>query len=114
MQNAKLTDMKLSKAEKKANNEGCCISTSGGPDYSWGLEINLDDAALKKLGVKALPEVAGECRIVAVGKITSASMTAGEKNTSRNVRIQITKLDIDFAGDDEKAMQRGFAKGSKK
>lgn len=107
----KMTDMKMSKAEKKKDMEVCCGSNSG-PDYPWGLSINLDEAALNKLGITELPDAGAECDVMAVGKVTSVSSSASDGDTRRRVEIQITNLRVTFVDTDD-AKER-FAKGYKK
>lgn len=88
-----MTNMKLSKADKKRPGYGA-PDISSGPDYPWGLSINLDTAALKKLGIKDLPEAGEECMIHAVGKVTRVSQSASDKNEDRSMEIQIMKLEV--------------------
>ena len=101
----KMTDMKMSKAEKKGMGYASPVESSG-PDYPWGLTINLDTAALKKLGMKDLPEAGDECMIHAVGKVTRVSRSADGKKVSRSVEIQITNLAL-VCQEDER--EKGFA-----
>lgn len=114
MAEPKMADMKMSKAEKKSSD--CCMPVTGnGPDYPWGLELSLDEPALKKLGIKALPDAGAECNIVAVGKVVnvSQSATAG-KEGQRNLRIQITKLNVELESDEAAQVLRGYKGKAKK
>lgn len=99
----KMTDMKMTKREKKRM-FGSPVETNGS-DYPWGLTLNLDAAALKKLGVEDLPEAGEECIIHATGKVTRVSESANEKESDHSVDIQITKLAL-VCEEDEKA--KGF------
>jgi len=88
------------------------VGSPSGPDYPWGLEINLDEAAIKKLGISELPDATTECSIHAVGKVTRVAQSAGEKSKDRSITIQITKLAIsqqDEEADDQ--LRRGYKKG---
>ena len=98
----KLTNMKMSKRDKKRMFGVPTVAGSSGPDYPWGLSISLDNAALKKLNVDELPEAGEECMIHAVGKVTRVSESANEKSTDRSIEIQITKLALVDHDDEEK------------
>ena len=54
----KMADMKISDKERKEMYVGPTAPSSmqKGPKYPWGLEIRLDDEALKKLGLDELPD----------------------------------------------------------
>src|SRR3972149_1905604 len=100
----KLTDMKLPKTKQKET----VSPVVSKQEYPWGLQINLDDAALTKLGIKELPEVGIECMLHGTGKVTRVSQSASERDKgSRNVEIQLTKLALEH--DDKKEKQKGFA-----
>jgi len=103
-----MVSMKRTKAEQKDDND---ISMGSSP-YPWGLQISLDEAALKKLGFKELPDAGELCQITAVGKVTSVSSTAQEKNPVRRMEIQITDLNVACEDEDEDAER--FTKGYKK
>lgn len=109
----KMTDMKMSKAEKKGMGYASPVESSG-PDYPWGLTINLDTAALKKLGMKDLPEAGDECMIHAVGKVTRVSQIANDKKEDRSLEIQVTKMSVMHDEDEEDQVRRGYAKGPKR
>lgn len=103
----KMQDMKLSKAEKKREGYGSpSVGASSGPDYPWGLSINLDTAALKKLGIDELPDAGEECMITAVGKVTNVSSSANEKKGERSVSIQVTKLCVSLGDHDKEAWDK--------
>jgi len=86
-----MTNMKLTKAEKKKFTTSPTVGGST-EDYPWGLSINLDDAALKKLDIDDLPEPGDRCVLHAVGKVTQATQSANEKKTDRSISIQIMRL----------------------
>jgi len=107
-----MTDMKLSRRDKKKM-FGSLVGAPAAadtPDYPWGLTLNLEAAALKKLGVDELPDVGEECMLRATGKVTRVSESASEKKTDRSVDIQITKLVL-VCEEDE--MAKGFATADK-
>jgi len=102
----KMSNMKLSKRDKKRMFGAPIAVGSSGPDYPWGLSLTLDTAALKKLGVDELPAAGEECMIHATGKVTRVSESANEKKTDRGVEVQITKLALIS---EEDGMAKGFA-----
>lgn len=112
MKDAKMpmADMKMSKSEKKQMYGTAAPSEStSGPDYPWGLEINLDDAALKKLGIKELPDAGTECQVMATGKITEASQSAKASGEGRrSLRIQLVKLHLECETDEKAAFNKVF------
>lgn len=93
----KLTDMKRTPKEKKTSMEPKAMEM---PDYGYGLCLRLDNEALEKLGIKALPKVGAEMSISAMGVVTSVSSHESQNRDDRNVEIQIQKLGLD-AEDDE-------------
>lgn len=106
----KPVSMKLPKSRQK---EMARPIASGGQQYPWGLEITLEDDALKKLGMDHLPAVGVECKITGMGKVTSIRESASEKSETRSVGIQITKLAL-VHEDNEEAFERGYRKTSRK
>jgi len=90
-----MTDMKMSKAEKKMYPRS--VGSTSGPDFPWGLEVRLDSAALKKLGIESLPAAGEDCMIHAMGQVTRVEESATEKNQERSMTIQITKLSLSQA-----------------
>lgn len=101
----KMIDMKLPKSKRHET----AMPVSSGQDYPYGLTINLDNDSLKKLGMKELPEVGAECMVHGVGKIVRVSESAYEKEESRVVEIQITKLALSH-DEEEEAVARGYKK----
>ena len=98
----KMIDMKFTKADKKKLNSPMAVVDSH-QEYPWGLNLNLDNAALKKLGIDDLPDAGDLCSIQAIGKVVRVSQSASEKNNGeRSVEIQITNLAL-VSQDVEKA-----------
>ena len=97
-----MADMKLSKSDKKKENT---LVAMGSNDYPWGLVINLDESALKKLGISELPDAGDEVQIKAVGKASRVSSTTSEGKKLRSLEIQITKMGISCDEKEEKAMK---------
>ena len=94
VEHSELVDMKRTKKDKK-DGGAVCSSPMNGEDYPYGLALSLDDAELSKLGMKKLPEVGDEVKIVARAKVTSVNQSASENGgDSRSVRYQITRIKI--------------------
>lgn len=65
------------------------------PQYPYGLSIDLDDGALEKLGITALPKVGAEMMITAkcvVKSVSSNQMQGGDAES--RVCLQITDMEI--------------------
>lgn len=91
----KLNDMRVTDEEKKAREVRCGMRCDGddGPDYPWGLSINLDQDSMRKLGMTEMPKLGEIMHLEAVAKITSLSENSSEgSDDSRNVTLQIMLL----------------------
>jgi hypothetical protein len=87
-----MVDMKMSKKEAK---EQCSPSTDEGPRYPYGLSINLDNDALKKLGIGDSVEVGDEVTISAKATVTSKSGYQTMVGDSENsLGLQITGMEV--------------------
>jgi len=100
MMNAKMVALARTPAEMKADNPSVEIGGSSRDKYGYGTSITLDAEALKKLGLKDLPEVGAEYHIMATGKVTSVSQNASETNQSSRLEIQLTHLCLNSEADD--------------
>lgn len=98
----KLSDMKLSKVQKK-DMMPTAVSADSGPDYPYGLHITLDSAALDKLGISKLPKVGAKMSLQAVGVITSVSQHESKDHDSRSVKIQLQEMGV---GSDEPVTEK--------
>jgi hypothetical protein len=90
----KLQDMRVSDAEKKAEAkicEPCC--GDGGPDYPWGLALDLGKNELAKLGMAELPKIGDIIHLEAIAKVTSLYESASEGGEdSKNCTLQVMLL----------------------
>lgn len=87
-----LVSMKMSPEEAK---EYGAIDIGEAPQYPYGLSIDLDDDALEKLGITALPKVGSEMMITAkcvVKSVSSNQMQGGDAES--RVCLQITDMDV--------------------
>lgn len=89
----KIVSMERTAAEKKAAQERYTGPSDAGPDYPYGLCINLGKDELAKLGIDKLPEVGDEFHIYAVCCVTRVSQSADDKGEdSKGVELQITQM----------------------
>ena len=94
----KFTSMKLSKKQKKAGMEvPTTASGSDGPDYPWGLEINLEKDSLEKLNLGATSFKIGETGMIhAKYEVTRLSETASSEGSgASSVNLQLTDLALE-------------------
>lgn len=84
----KLASMKLDPKEQKK--EGDIAYEK--PLYPWGLCVELNDDALKKLGIDDLPDVDDEMTLTASVTVTSVSARANAEGEARSMSLQITAL----------------------
>ena len=88
-----LVSMKLTPAEAKT--EDCCAGVSDPADqpaYPGGLSIYLDDEALAKLGMTALPDVGAPLTLMARVEVCSKSQYENQKGTDTSLSLQITDM----------------------
>ncbi len=86
-----LTSMARTPAElKEANGPSKYVPSK----YSYGTSINLNKEEMEKLGIKELPELGDEYRIVGVAKVTRASSTATQGGKDTSMELQITHMDL--------------------
>ena len=84
-----LTDMKLPKRKKSSGCEVACDE----PRYPYGLEISLDNDAIKQLGIE-LPEAGEQFILVGVGPVTRVSQTDNKRGKDRSFSIQLQKIEV--------------------
>ena len=100
-----LIDMKYSKTEKKKRlmdyptTLGNKKSKDTGPEYPWGLDINLEKEQINKLrlDLKKL-KVGDEIPVDAVLKVRSLSESEGESGKSQNLSLQMIKVAVKKKG----------------
>lgn len=107
----KLVSMERTAAEKKAAEERWNAEAETGPDYPYGLCLNLGGDELAKLGIKTLPAVGAEMEVTAKVKVTSVSSSESERGEGyKSVSLQITEMSLD---DGERASAAERLYGSK-
>ncbi len=88
-----LVDLKLSKSERKEAIKP--PSEYSGPQYPYGLCLDLNEDTLEKLGIKDLPGVGDEMHFIAVAHVTSArSSEYEESGLSKSICLQISDMAI--------------------
>jgi len=90
----KLTNMEMTKAEKKESSP-VAMSDYNGPDFPYGLKLCLDNASLEKLGFDALPKVGAKMMVHAMGVVVEVSQHESKNHESRRVEIQIQRLGVE-------------------
>lgn len=91
-----LVNMERTAAEKKAAEERWNAEVETGPDYPYGLCINLGSDELAKLGIKDLPAVGSELEMTAKVKVTSVSSSESEHGDGhKSVSLQVTDMSLD-------------------
>jgi len=85
-----MTSMKMSK--KKAKTSHMCETDA--QRYPYGLQIELNDDSLTKLGMTDLPSVGEEMIVVGVAKVTSVSQRDSGQNKTRNVSLQLEAMEV--------------------
>lgn len=89
-----MANMKMTK--KRMREMGSPVSDSKRNHYPWGLNIHLEKEEMDKLSldIKDL-NIGDSLDISGKAEITSISQNAdGEDNTSQNISLQITNLDV--------------------
>ena len=90
-----LTNMRMTAEEANEESGSPTAGDNDAPQYPYGLEIQLDDDALKKLGL-ALPSVGYTFMITALATVTrvgSSQVQDGDKEESTS--LQITDMQLD-------------------
>ena len=75
------------------NREDLIDVTSDEEGLSFGARLHLDDDMIEKLGLDSLA-VGDVVSVVAIAKISSTSEFADEDDSSKNMTIQLTKMNV--------------------
>lgn len=91
-----MINMAYTPEEAKEECSSPCATADGeGPKYPYGLELSLDDAALKKLGITDLPDVGYVMNLKAVVIVTRVSSSQSQDNEAeKNCSMQITDMEV--------------------
>ena len=90
-----LKDMALSKAEAKDVLTEYSTPTIGdAPKYPYGLNLDLNDDVMKKLGMTTLPGVGSEMTLTATVKVIRVSAYEEQDGAEQCMGLQITAMDL--------------------
>jgi hypothetical protein len=107
-----LKDLKITKAEAEKEKKNYAISGPGdGERYSYGTRLTLDDAELKKLGIKELPAVGTVLMFEAKAKVISSRQSASESSNNRSIELQITHMDLEADEGKEEVSEGELTRG---
>lgn len=96
-----MIDMKV--AKKDAEKETVEVVEHEEPKYPWGLQLNMNNDELEKLGLMdSKIEVGDEMRIEAVCKVMSVSEDETlNEGVRKNIRYQIIKMEVENEEEEE-------------
>ena len=103
----KMTDMKRTAADKKAEEEKYSGHKLGGEDYPYGLSIRLDHHSLKKLGLHegGLPKVGSKLMLHAHAHVKSAGESSEEGGKMRrHLELELRHMNIEHGAPGKKEM----------
>jgi hypothetical protein len=93
-----LKSMAYSKAEQKERNSPSskvCESPYSGDKYPYGLRLDLNKEALKKIDMKSLPKPGTKMILTAEVEVVAARQSDRvDGDTDRSIELQIVKLDL--------------------
>ena len=89
-----LKSMKMSPSEKKKGN--LPTDKPGKEDsYPYGLCLNLESEAIKKLGLSKLPKVGSILMVTAKAKVLGTELHESGDEKRKSISLQITDLALD-------------------
>lgn len=110
----KLVDIKRTKADRKAEQERYSTADElGGDDYPWGLNLRLDDATIKKIGLGDV-DADQAVRVYAEAFVSEDTVNKRNGKSVRNVTLQITKLAVAQSESDDDAADDMYSTPSDK
>jgi hypothetical protein len=90
-----LKSMKMSPAEQKEYAQPSLVTGPDAPSYPWGLCLTVDDDALEKLGLPALPTVGQTMMLMASVEVKSVSASQRGDELYRSLELQITDMALE-------------------
>ncbi len=107
-----LTDLKITKAEAKKEAKNYALAgPNEGERYSYGTRITLDEAELKKLGIKEMPSVGTVLMFEAKAKVIGSRQSATESSSNRSLELQVTHIDFEGDEGDEEVKEGELTRG---
>lgn len=89
-----LTNMKMSPQEQKEYAQPT-VATGDAPAYPWGLTLTLNDEAIEKLALPALPAVGRTMMLHARVSVTRVSQSEQQNEKRRDLELQITDMALE-------------------
>lgn len=90
-----MISMKLSKERQEKMPKETVL---GGPEYPYGLHIELNNDGLDKLGIEGLPDINSSIAIRAIVKVTMVNISKNENNKKANRRVGLQITDMEIVG----------------
>ena len=97
-----LTSMKMSASEQKEYTQPTMATGPEAPLYPWGLCVTLDDDALGKLGLPALPAVGQTMMLHARVEVVRVSVSENQDEKQRDMELQITAMALEADAGEKK------------
>lgn len=106
----KLTNLKLTKKERKAAGEVPKEAESK-EAYPWGLSITLETESIDKLGLDLKSfKINEKIKIGAIAEVIGISNDKTEDGDRKTIRLQIQKIGLDRGGISKAGEQKGVQK----
>ena len=107
-----MKDMSLSPDEAKETMLGYTeADVKDAPKYPYGLNLDLNDETLKKLGITKLPAVGDAVSITAIAKVTRISAYEEQGGSEQCLGLQITDMEISIGGQSSDAANKLYGGG---
>lgn len=91
-----MINMAMSAAEAKEESVPCASDPSELPKYPYGLEVQLDDNSMEKLGISKLPDVGYVMQMTCMVTVTNVrSSQAQDNEPEQSMSLQITDMQLD-------------------
>lgn len=103
-----MKNMKRSESEMEGKPETMACEPS---PYPYGLCISLDEESLSKLGVEKLPQIGTKVLLMAKATVESVEARATQEGKYRNMRLQITDLELSDAKPEKSAVETMYGNG---
>lgn len=89
-----MTNMQLTPEEAKQDAACCSPDPDGGPKYPYGLRVDLEGEAVKKLNMPQVPGVGQKMRLTALVDVTSVRQYENQQEKEISITLQITDMEL--------------------
>jgi hypothetical protein len=108
---------------KKRNKPSKPFTVGDASKYPWGLSLTLDEASIKKLGLKKLPSVGKRMTITCEVEVKGVRQNETQDGDDRSLELQVCAMEMEddgftgYTGDDDfaesvaKATKRDLGRG---